>query len=227
MILTLTIRQALEVSNKYGSKTISKIYSVNISDCYYCSSDSSSNIYMGDVSTPKESLAFSEYQKLIDLLKHQSILFLEIGKSFKDIRDQKLFKLIGDGGFETWDRFLSQPEIHIKPSTARFYIAIYEQYIQRLKIEESRASELGFSKLQKLLPIVREKSDIEAVEIIDRIGDLGANDFTDEVNKLRGFKPDKSKAPKVRLCDTCGKWEIVARKEEICHCQKNGDKKAS
>lgn len=175
---------------------------------------------MDDIATSKEKRAFEEYKRCISLIHLQSNLFLELGWSLKKIRDEKLFKYIGDGGFETWGRFLAQPEIGIKPSTAHFYIQIYEEYINRLALEREYIESKPFYKLQKLLPVVRKMELDQARTTIEEMMELGANDFNAEVRKLKGIEEGGDNPPSVVRCEVCDGWVLLVSDKEKCHCQK-------
>lgn len=179
---------------------------------------------MNDIANPKEKLAFSEYKKLIVLVRQQSNLFLELGYTLKRIREMRLFKLIGDGGFETWGRFLAQPEIGIKPSTAYFYIQIFEEYVERLKMSKDEIADSPFYKLQKLLPIIRKEQPERAIEIIDEMMPLGANDFNAEIQKRKGVT-ESDTPPAVKRCETCNGWVLLVTNENKCHCHDSIEKK--
>lgn len=173
---------------------------------------------MDDQITLKEKLAYDEYTKCIALIRQQSNIFLELGYTLKKIRDEKLFKYIGDGGFETWGRFLAQPEIGVKPSTAHFYIQIYEEYINRLALEREYISSKPFYKLQKLLPVIRKMELVRAREVVEDTMELGANDFNLEVNKLKGIPEGGESVPLVKRCEMCGKWVLLVSELEKCLC---------
>lgn len=177
---------------------------------------------MEDKITLKQKTAFEEYKKVISLIQQQSKLFLDLGFTLKKIRDEKLFKYIGDGGFETWGRFLAQPDIGIRPSTAYFYIQIFEEYVNRLALEKKYIIDTPFYKLQKLLPVIRKRELVEAREIIDEMMPLGASDFNAGIKKLKGIEEGGDKPPAVKRCDTCGKWLLLVAKSEQCDCSQDG-----
>lgn len=208
----ILVNRTLEIRRDAYYKKISKTTAIVI------------NIEMNDLANKKEKLAFEEYKKLVGLIQIQSNLFLDMGFTLKRIRDQKLFKLVGDGGFETWGRFLSQPDIGIGTSTASFYIQIYEQYVDRLKYDPKNLKEFPFYKLQRLLPIIRKQEPDKAIETIDEIMPLGASDFNAEILRLKGVK-ESDIAPVVKRCKVCDGWVLLVSKNDKCHCEDTTKKK--
>lgn len=139
----------------------------------------------------KQNMAWASYNLLIDAFVNQAKLFLYIGKLAKDIRDKKLYKFLGNGGYDTFGMFLKSPEIsRLAPSTVMAYIRIYEYYIERLQIIEGEILEVGTNRLQKLLPKLKNKPDAEAREIIKDIGVLTHDDYKKEVRE-RGLDTNK------------------------------------
>lgn len=172
-----------------------------------------------DTATNKQQHAYEQYKTCEGLMQKQSTLFVALGESLKDIKDNKLFKYIGDGGFETWGRFLSQPEINLGFSTAYCYIRIVEIYIQLLQIDKSDVQSRPFSKIQKMLPIVAKMTPEEGKTFYYTIIELGAKDFNDEIKKMKGEKPKRK--PSVKSCTTCGNWDLIIEETERCHCHEN------
>ena len=141
--------------------------------------------------TDKRNEAWQAYTNLKDAFVNQAKLFLFIGKLAKDIRDKKLYKYLGDGGYDTFGMFLKNPEIsRLAPSTIMSYIRIYEYYVERLQLLEGEILEVGTNRLQKMLPRLKAKNDDEAREIVKDIGVLGHDDYKKEVRE-RGLDVNK------------------------------------
>lgn len=166
---------------------------------------------MRDMITPKQERAFDLYQKLVQAIRQQKILFLVLGRLLKDIRDGKLYLQLGEGGFKSWEEFISNPEISIGQSTARMYIAIYEEYVLRIGMTEQEVAELPVTRLQRLLPIVNKKDPNEARAIVEDMSVLGKRDFDIEVRKRKQLTPE----PIVYQHKDTGKWCIEYRPDWI------------
>ena len=138
-----------------------------------------------------EELAFEIYKKVQVLLKEQNVTFLRIGQALKLVRENELYKYMGNGGFETFGDFINNPEIGLKQSTAYLYIRVFEYYVERLQFSESVLIGYPLNRLMKLLPHLKKKSDEEAKELLTNIGNMTDFDYNIEVKekKLNSKKP--------------------------------------
>lgn len=160
----------------------------------------------------QQKIAWSCYQTLQESFTNQAKLFLYIGMVLKRIRDEKLYKYLGDGGYDTFKMFLKNPEIsRLAPSTLMAYIRIYEYYIERLEILEGRVLEIGTNRLQKLLPRLKEKPDDEARAIVEDIGLLGHDDYKKEVRE-KGLEIPK---PSLFLDKLTGKYILEFETDQV------------
>jgi len=169
---------------------------------------------MKDLATPQNDLAWSLYKEVQTLLRRQGELFLLLGKDLKTIRDQKLYRYLGEGGFDTFRDFLNNPEIGIRESTAYLYIRIYEYYVERLKIPTEEVVQIPLNRLMRLLPRLKEREDEEAREIVNEVQNVTTYDF-DVIVGEKQLDVDK---PLVYRCKVCGKWKIEYKPEQLCTC---------
>ena len=169
---------------------------------------------MKNLATPQTELAWSLYKETQLLLRKQGELFLLIGKNLKQIRDEKLYRYLGEGGFDTFKDFLNNPEIGIRPATAYLYIRIYEYYIEQLKLSTEEVVQIPINRLMRLLPALKEKENNEAKQIVEEIQNLTSYDF-DVVIGEKHLEVDK---PLVYKCKVCGKWKIEYKPEQLCSC---------
>jgi len=153
----------------------------------------------------KRTEAWETYQTLQTAFVNQAKLFLYIGQLAKNIRDKKLYKYLGEGGFATFGQFLNNSEIsRLAPSTIMAYIRIYEYYIERLQLIEGQLLDIGTNRLQKLLPRLKVKPDEEAKEILQDIGILTHDDYKKEVRE-RGLDIER---PSVYMDKNTGRYII-------------------
>lgn len=140
---------------------------------------------------PLQQKAFDLYQETIALIRQQAGLFLQLGQALKRIRDEKLYQYMGEGGFETFNRFLNNPEIGLRQSTAYLYIRIYEYYVGELKLNQEDVLKIGVAKLMRFLPALKKKTVEEAKELILNVGEMTVydTDVTVRENKLEEDKP--------------------------------------
>lgn len=131
----------------------------------------------------KRDSAWIAYDNLQKYIKKQAELYIVIGKTLKDIRDQKLFTYLGEGGYDTFQQFLNNHEIGLRPSTAYLYIRIYEYYIERLQLLPAQIIEIPINRLMRLLPSLKQKEDEESKQIVENISTLTNYDFDVEVKE--------------------------------------------
>lgn len=145
-----------------------------------------------NVDITNEELAFKIYTKVQQALREQNKMFLIIGQALKLIRENELYKYMGNGGFDTFGDFINNPEIGLKQSTAYLYIRVYEYYIERLEFEEQDLVLYPLNRLMKLLPHLKKKPDEEAKQILISIGNMTDFDYSIEVKekKLNTKKPE-------------------------------------
>jgi len=162
-----------------------------------------------------EIIPFDLYQKTILLLREQRRLFLDLGFILKQIKDGKLYKKMGDGGFDTWHSFLANPEISITPSTAEVYIKVYDFYIDKLGLPKEEVLEIPLSRLNMMKSKLEGLNQSEQLEMIEKSKSLSYGDFKIEV--LDGGKEIK-RAIQATRCQKCNKLVIKYDPEQVCTC---------
>jgi len=128
---------------------------------------------------------------------------LELGKLFKKIRDEKLYRLLGA---ETFGEYCGFPEISFGRSTVYSFVHTYELYVLKLGFKAKQLSKIGHRKLQIISPLV--KKQWEALDHKDHLppgvwGDdwiyvaerLSESDLINEVRRAQG-KPEMLPKPK-------------------------------
>jgi hypothetical protein len=163
----------------------------------------------------KRKEAYALYEELKTKLVQHGYVFLRVGKILKQIRDEELYKHIGDGGNDSFSQFLASPEIAIKRPTAYLYIRVYEFYIELMQFSEEKVVAIPAYKLFRLLPLLKDKSKEEVGSVLDGVLDLGTQD-TEKVIEERHLDPWKR--PKLFRCSTCNKWHIEYVVTNICEC---------
>ncbi len=99
----------------------------------------------------KGDLAFKVHQEILRRTLETAYNMLELGKLFKWIRDEKLYKFMDCGSFNT---YLGQPEITWGRSTVYSFIHAFEKYVLTLGEKPDRIVSIGHRKLQIINPVV-------------------------------------------------------------------------
>jgi len=163
----------------------------------------------------KPVLAFDLYQKTIFLLKEQRKLFLDLGFVLAQIKNNQLYKQMGDGGFDTWRSFLANPEINISPSTADVYIKVYEFYIEKLKLPRKEVLEIPLVRLNMMKSKLESLDDEGKADLLSKAKTLSYNDFKIEAvyNGVEVIRPIK-----ITKCLNCQKLIVKYDPNQICDC---------
>lgn len=138
-----------------------------------------------DFANPLQKQAYDLYQKTVELVHRQAILFIELGKTLKTIRDEKLYRQMGEGGFDTFTQFVNNPEIGLRQSTAYLYIRVYEYYVLELGMGEEDVVKIQITRLMRLLPVLKTKPKDEAKELIENIGQMTNHDADVEMKEKK------------------------------------------
>lgn len=159
-------------------------------------------------------IAHQQYRQCVVLVKQQALLFLRLGRVLKDIKDHELYKDMGEGGFDTFQQFLNNPEIGLKPSTAYLYIRIYEYYQLELHMGEEEIIKTPINRLMTLMPHLKKMKDKDAKKLVEDTQDLTNYDFKEEMAE-RELVVQK---PSVYLHSECNKYRIEYKEDQICQC---------
>jgi len=101
------------------------------------------------------------HSNIIETKKNLMGNFLKLAYLLKLAHDNRIFKKLG---YETWEQYLSTPEISVSVSTACRLINIWEQFVEKYKIETTELIGIDLSKLFEILPIIRGLKDKEQVK---------------------------------------------------------------
>lgn len=165
----------------------------------------------------KNTLASECYLRLLQAKRIDATLHLSIGMFLTFIKEDKLYTFMGEGGFDTWGQFLSQPELGLSPSTVRISMRLYKTYCQSMGFEVVDFDGVSGDRLKKLLPILENKTKEEALAIYEDVIHLGARDFSEAIRKLQ-VPSKKVEKPSVDQCDSCHKWMLLVATNEKCSC---------
>jgi hypothetical protein len=124
--------------------------------------------------------AFAAYQGIIATKLSIQADFLDLGRLFKDVRDNNFHKELG---YDSFEEFLGAPEISMRRSSVYQYIALYEAYSTYPK---AVLAEIGVRKLQTIKPVVER----DPAEWLLKAKELSVSDLTNEVRTAQG-KPER------------------------------------
>lgn len=123
---------------------------------------------------PKKELTKSQKYKLAkvafdDLLKWKNVAgmsSLMLGKVLKKFKDERLYEDLGEESpeYTSLEMFLQMPEINIKLRKAYYLIQIYTTFCETFKFKPEELSEISWTSLRVILPVVRPENAKDLVE---------------------------------------------------------------
>ena len=132
----------------------------------------------------KYKIAKKSYDNLVKLKQVASISFLYIGQELKKIKEEKLYRYLGEGSpeYESFDEFIKSPEINLELRKAYYLIQIYTVFCEQLGYEPEQLGGLYWTSLRTLLPVVK-KDNVE--ELVEKAKNLTRGHLALEVRQLR------------------------------------------
>jgi len=156
--------------------------------------------------------AWNLFESLQLAIQKHLELFLVIGQFLNEINDQKLYKDLGEGGYDTFEQFVQNPEVGLRHSTARLYMRIYSYYIEQLKLPQADVTKIPLNRLMRLLPSLKKMEDDEARKVIVDVTPLTSSDFDAHVAEKK-FEQER---PMLKRCKDCGGWVFEFKPEMMC-----------
>lgn len=192
-----------------------------------------------------EKQAWDDYKELCMLVKNDIRSVLRKGQLLKTLRDTERYKKLGDGGYETFNSFLNDPELKISRSYAFQHIQMFDFYIEDLHLPVEEVEKIASIKLMRdcmSFILGKNLSDDQALEVITKAQTLSYGDFfkemtgTDELPQqaIEGQvqepaaqitatgeqqrEQEEYQKPRVTRCDMCNHSQIEYFEDQICNC---------
>lgn len=127
---------------------------------------------------------FELHQKLLESISFTKTGFVVIGKLLHNLKQKDNFLQAVGEGINTWDDYISQPEIGLSRGEASRLMQIYEEFVLRLGLSEEEVSKIPLKNIHYLLPLVKSASEEEADNIhalVDDAKNLSQRDFKERV----------------------------------------------
>lgn len=116
--------------------------------------------------TQKNALAQKSFSELIKWKQIAGMSYLQLGKLLKNFKEQKLYENLGEESpeYESFEIFLQMPEINIKLRKAYYLIQIYDLFCIQLKFKPEELSEVSWTSLRSLLPVIRQENSRDLIQ---------------------------------------------------------------
>ena len=132
--------------------------------------------------------AFSAWKQLTLAIGIRNKSYAIVGASLKKIRDEELWKHLGNGGYKSWSGFLCTPEIGMSVKTAYNYIFFYEEMVERLGYTLEETEHISYTRLIPYQTQLRELPVDIAKGKVEQISSLTSFDYERHKHELLGHK---------------------------------------
>jgi len=162
----------------------------------------------------KAEIAFTKLQDLKRLTTAGNVLFFELGKQWKEFRDNEYHI---DLGYPDFKSLLGSE--HQSVSTVYAYIGVYEFWIEEQGYKLEEASEVGWNRLMTVMGTAKQLKDPSKVDdLFEKARTLTNRDLKIEIGKADEDGNFKSRIATLRLCDKC-KGYIIPPSITVCKCE--------
>lgn len=135
--------------------------------------------------------AFEVDSELKDIKKNLNYSFMGMGYYLHEIKEKKLYELLD---YESFNAYISQPELAIKRGTAYKLVGIYQTFSLEHKVSHERLLNIDYSKLDA----IRSQVDEDNLEdMLQKAEALSRSDLKSEVTGIEVYRPK-------RYCPHCG-----------------------
>jgi len=108
--------------------------------------------------------------------------FVVMGHLLFELKKDHVFQSAIGKGIETWEDYLSQPEISLRPAEANRLMQIYERFVLQLEFDEETIATIPVKNMHYLLPIAKKTDDRDEIEaLIYDATNLSGQDFKDRL----------------------------------------------
>lgn len=126
------------------------------------------------------------HKHILALKRATAINFLDFGKTFARIRDEKLYEAMS---CETFEEYLGSPEVAFDRSTVFAFMKIHKIFIEQHKTPPAQLVDVHWSKLAMIAPVV---DDNNYKDMLDKAETLSRSELRKEVDSMKSH-PDYNK----------------------------------
>lgn len=127
--------------------------------------------------------AFMCYTEIRQRRHEVQMHFLELGRLFKEARDNRYYKMLD---YHTFEAFCASPELAFRRSTVYGLIRIYELYVVKLQAGTELLAQIGQAKLTMINPVVEQAPD----EWLWKAKEMSRSDLREELAGCKAITPE-------------------------------------
>lgn len=135
--------------------------------------------------------AFASWKQLTIALGVRNKSYALIGASLKKIKNEELWKHLGETGYKSWSGFLSDPDIGMSVKTAYNYIFFYEEIVERLGYSIDETERISYTRLLPFQSTLRELPVDIAKGKVEQLNSLTLPDYEKHELSLKRLKKGK------------------------------------
>lgn len=129
---------------------------------------------------------FDAHNLLVGIIKNSKVNFVQMGAVLKYLKEKDRFKET-TGGVDTWQDYISQPEVQLSQSEANRLISIFETFCEKFGYSIDEISEIPVKNIHYLLPIAKKTDDKTFVEnLLEDAKVLSQKDFREKIFEDKG-----------------------------------------
>jgi len=128
--------------------------------------------------------AYELHKTLVEIISYSRRSFVEIGKLLYELKERAKFLSAIGSGIDTWDDYISQPEIHLSRGEADRLMQIYDYFVLRNGISEDELSEAPIKSLHYLLPMAKKENNLDMSEMVKSASTLSQKDFREVIGDI-------------------------------------------
>lgn len=159
---------------------------------------------------------FELHQKLLESISFTKTGFVIIGKLLYTLQQNDNFASAVGEGINTWDDYITQPEIGLSRGESSRLIQIYEQFVLRLGLSEEDVARIPLKNIHYLLPLVKSSTEENADDIralVDDATQLSQKDFRERVYESK--HEDQSRTYEYMVMKRCNETGTLSRVHDI------------
>jgi len=95
--------------------------------------------------------ALENHRRILELKNQANQSFILLGKEFRESKERRYFEFLG---YPTFEAYIEGPEVSFQRRSVYSLIVIYEKFVEELGYSVEELSEVDYSKLDRLLPLL-------------------------------------------------------------------------
>lgn len=150
--------------------------------------------------------AHEAHRQLVDAIGLSKRNYLQAAKLLSQLKSE--YKLAVGEGIDTWQEYVSQPEIGLSVGEANRLAQIYDTFITKLGYDEDFISHIPQKNLHYLLPLAKKNEDITS--LVEDAAHLSQKDFRERVYEYKNDTDERTYSYLLmRKCDQTGSLSKV------------------